>query len=113
MAGPDGRRGTRPLLAAVASEWVANWPCPSQGEDGNGMVMAEGPVIHGDDAVDDFEGLMRDGALECQLTSVEITGVEDLPHALFDQARSRIARNTPVEAWQVPLVVMYDCGVYL
>ena len=38
------------------------------------MVMAEGPVIHDDDDVDGFEGLMRDGALGRQLTSVEITG---------------------------------------
>ena len=74
MAEPDGRQGIRPLLAAEASEWVGNWPYASQGEDGNGTVMAEGPVIHGDDDSDGFEGLMRDGALGRQLTSIRITG---------------------------------------
>lgn len=35
----DGRLDIRPLLAVEAEERVANWPYPSQGEGGSGMVM--------------------------------------------------------------------------
>ena len=59
----DGRPDIRPLLAAEALGRVGRCPHPGHGEGGSGMVMGWGPVMHGDDGGDGYEGKMRDGAL--------------------------------------------------
>ena len=69
----DGRLDIRLLLAAEVSERAANWQHPSQGVGGSGMVTRLGPVKHGDDGGDEFEGVMRDAALGRQPISVKIT----------------------------------------